>query len=179
MATPAHLKKGKTVMYPHHGAAKIIEISDRVSVKNRNNPEAKPEPHLLLRVDITSLEIWVPQSSVMDEGEDAVPIRKVIDDEQIKEVKKCLRAEFVEEPTNWSRRFKANKEKLDKGEIMKVAEVVRDLWRRDQDKGLSAGEKNMLGKARQTLESEWALAKGITLEAATAEVEKVLSTKRD
>ncbi len=42
----------------------------------------------------------------------------------------------------------------------KVAEVVRDLWRRDKDRGLSAGEKRMLAKARQILVSELALAEG-------------------
>ena len=41
---------------------------------------------------------------------------------------------------------------------MKVAEVVRDLWRRERDRGLSAGEKRMLAKARQILVSELALA---------------------
>ena len=40
-----------------------------------------------------------------------------------------------------------------------MSEVVRDLWRRDQEvKSLSAGEKRMLAKARQILVSELALA---------------------
>ena len=42
--------------------------------------------------------------------------------------------------------------------VNKVAEVVRDLWRRDQERGLSAGEKRMLAKARQILVGELALA---------------------
>jgi len=37
---------------------------------------------------------------------------------------------------------------------------VRDLWRREQDRGLSAGEKRMLAKARQILVGELALAEG-------------------
>ena len=39
--------------------------------------------------------------------------------------------------------------------------MVRDLWRRDQGKGLSAGEKRMLGKARQILVGELALAEPV------------------
>ena len=39
--------------------------------------------------------------------------------------------------------------------------MVRDLWRRDQDRGLSAGEKRMLAKARQILVGELALAEGV------------------
>jgi CarD family transcriptional regulator len=88
-----------------------------------------------------------------------VGVRDVVDKEGLEHVFRVLRAEFTEEPTNWSRRYKANLEKLASGDVLKVAEVVRDLWRRDQDRGLSAGEKRMLAKARQVLVSELALAK--------------------
>ena len=57
--------------------------------------------------------------------------------------------------------YKANQERLASGDINKVAEVVRDLWRRDQGKGLSAGEKRMLGKARHILVGELALAEPV------------------
>ena len=83
-------------------------------------------------------------------------------------------AEQVEEPTNWSRRYKANLEKLASGDVKKVAEVVRDLWRRDQDRGLSAGEKRMLSKARQVLVSELALAKKVSEEEAEGILDKTL-----
>ncbi len=82
-------------------------------------------------------------------------VRGVVGLERVFDV---LRAPYTEEPTNWSRRYKANLEKLASGDVIKVAEVVRDLWRRDKDRGLSAGEKRMLSKARQILVSELALA---------------------
>ena len=78
--------------------------------------------------------------------------------EGLERVFDVLRMPHTEEPTNWSRRYKANLEKLHSGDVMKVAEVVRDLWRRERDRGLSAGEKRMLAKARQILVSELALA---------------------
>jgi CarD family transcriptional regulator len=87
-----------------------------------------------------------------------------------------LRAEFIEEPTNWSRRYKANLEKLASGDVVKVSEVVRDLWRRDQDRGLSAGEKRMLAKARQILVSELALAKKTDEEKAGVLLDQVLAS---
>ena len=86
-----------------------------------------------------------------------------------------LRAPHTEEPTNWSRRYKANVEKIASGDINKVAEVVRDLSRRDTDRGLSAGEKRMLAKARQILSSELALAKKIDEEAAEQLLDDVLA----
>ena len=67
-------------------------------------------------------------------------------------------APHTEEPTHWYTLHKANREKLVSGDVNKVAEVVRDLWRRDQERGLSAGEKLILAKVRQILvgESPWA-----------------------
>ena len=67
-------------------------------------------------------------------------------------------------------------EKLASGDIKKVAEVVRDLWRRDQDRGLSAGEKRMLSKARQILTSELALAEDCSPERAEEILDEVLAS---
>ena len=86
-----------------------------------------------------------------------------------------LRAPHTEEPTNGARRYTANGEKLASGDVNKVAEVVRDLWRRDKDRGLSAGEKRMLAKARQILTSELALAEGTNEDKAEIVLNEVLA----
>jgi 2-C-methyl-D-erythritol 4-phosphate cytidylyltransferase / 2-C-methyl-D-erythritol 2,4-cyclodiphosphate synthase len=137
---------GETVVYPHHGAATITEVKKRI---------IKGEEKLYLKLNVTQgdLTIEVPAENV-----DLVGVRDVIGKEGLDKVFEVLRAPFTEEPTNWSRRYKANLEKLASGDVIKVSEVVRDLWRRDQDRGLSAGEKRMLAKARQILTSELALA---------------------
>ena len=54
----------------------------------------------------------------------------------------------------WSERYKANLEKLASGDLVLVVEVVRDLARQDAIRGLSAGEKRMLAKARLILLQE-------------------------
>jgi len=56
-----------------------------------------------------------------------------------------------------------------------VAGVVRDLWRRERDRGLSAGEKRMLAKARQILVSELALAEGTHEDKAEVLLDEVLA----
>jgi hypothetical protein len=53
--------------------------------------------------------------------------------------------------TSWSRRYKANLERLGSGDRAKIAEVVRGLSGLDRDHGLSAGEQRMLLRARQLL----------------------------
>jgi CarD family transcriptional regulator len=55
---------------------------------------------------------------------------------------------------NWSQRYKANQEKLASGDLIRVVEVVRDLTERDASRGLSAGEKRMLARARLILLQE-------------------------
>jgi len=155
---------GETVVYPHHGAATIIEVKDRVI-------KGETKKYLKLNVTQGDLIIEVPAENV-----DLVGVRDVIGQEGLDRVFEVLRAPFTEEPTNWSRRYKANLEKLASGDVIKVSEVVRDLWRRDQDRGLSAGEKRMLAKARQILTSELALAEKIDEEKAASLLDEVLAS---
>ena len=58
---------------------------------------------------------------------------------------------------------------------MKVAEVVRDLTRRDADRHLSAGEKRMLSQARQVLGSEVALARQVSEDDALELLDEILA----
>ena len=153
---------GETVVYPHHGAATIEEVKTRTV-------RGEEKTYLKLRVSQGDLTIEVPADNV-----DLVGVRDVVGKEGLEHVFDVLRAEYTEEPTNWSRRYKANLEKLASGDVNKVAEVVRDLWRRENDRGLSAGEKRMLAKARQILVSELALAKKLEEEEAEKLLDKVL-----
>lgn len=155
---------GETVVYPHHGAATIAEVKTR-TIKGQE------KTYLKLRVAQGDLVIEVPADNV-----DLVGVRDVIGREGVERVFEVLRAEVVEEPTNWSRRYKANLEKLGSGDVVKVSEVVRDLTRRDRDRGLSAGEKSMLVKARQILVSELALAEKTDEDAASLLLDEVLAS---
>ncbi|APT91908.1 CarD family transcriptional regulator [Corynebacterium phocae] len=139
-------KVGEVVVYPHHGAAVIQDIETR-------DIGGETLEYLVLAIKQSDLIVRVPTKNV-----ERVGVRDVVGKEGLEMVFSVLRELDVEEAGNWSRRYKANQERLASGEINKVAEVVRDLWRRDQDRGLSAGEKRMLTKARQILVGELALA---------------------
>lgn len=150
---------GDTVVYPHHGAAKIENIIER-------ELNGETVQYLVLQILQSDLNIQVPAKNA-----ELVGVRDVVGEEGLLKVFSVLRETDVEEAGNWSRRYKANQERLGSGDINKVAEVVRDLWRRDQDRGLSAGEKRMLSKARQVLVGELALADGVD----EAKVEEVFA----
>lgn len=156
---------GETVVYPNHGAAVIEDIETR---------QIKGEDRLYLVLRIlgqNDLVVRVPANNL-----DLVGVRDVVDAAGLERVFDVLRAEHTEEPSNWSRRYKANLEKLHSGNVIKVSEVVRDLWRRDRDKGLSAGEKRMLSKARSILVAELALAEDVAEEKAETLLDEVLAS---
>ncbi len=157
-------KVGETVVYPHHGAALIQATETRVV-------KGEEKLYLVLKIAQGDLTVKVPA-----ENAEIVGVRDVVDQTGLNKVFEVLRAPHTEEPTNWSRRYKANLEKLASGDVNKVAEVVRDLWRRDKERGLSAGEKRMLAKARQILVSELALAEHTNEDKAEVILDDVLAS---
>ncbi|HEX6447157.1 MAG: CarD family transcriptional regulator [Streptosporangiales bacterium] len=157
-------KVGDTVVYPHHGAALIEKIENRVVAGEKKD-------YLVLKITQGDLTVMVPADNA-----EIVGVRDVVGRDGLEKVFDVLRAPHTEEPTNWSRRYKANLEKLASGDVNKVAEVVRDLWRRDKERGLSAGEKRMLAKARQILVSELALAENTNEDKAETLLDEVLAS---
>ena len=133
---------GDKVVYPHHGAATIEKREKMLAF-------GEEREYLVLRLAYGDLILRVPVDNT-----DEVGLREVINLEEVEEVFAVLRKKEARMPTNWSRRFKNHVEKLKSGDIYQVAEVVRNLSIREKAKGLSAGEKRMLSRARQILISE-------------------------
>jgi len=156
---------GDKVVYPHHGAAVIEGTQQRVI-------EGETREYWVLRLSYGDLTLMVPT-----DGADEVGLRGVVPKNELDQVYKVLQSKKqAPAPSNWSRRFKSHVEKLRSGDIYQVAEVVRNLSNRDKDKGLSAGEKRMLTKARQILVSELTFAAGVKEEKAEAMLDEILGT---
>ena len=147
---------GTTLVYPHHGAVTVTKRRVR-------RVRGEDATYVTMRVHASDLTIDLPAANF-----ELVGVRDVIDSDGLEEVLSVLRADTEEEAANWSRRFKSNQEKMGSGSVIRVAEVVRDLSRRDALTGVSAGEKHMLQKARQLLESEIALTLGSAEDAVVA-----------
>lgn len=156
-------KVGDTVVYPHHGAA-VIEKREKRKLGGEERD------YLVLRLTYGDLTLMVPADAT-----DEVGLRSVVSKKEVDEVFKVLRRRDGSMPTNWSRRFKANYEKLRSGDIYQVAEVVRNLALRESEKGLSAGEKRMLTKSKQILVSELAAAIKKSDEQTESLIDEVLS----
>lgn len=133
-------------MYPMHGAGIIEAIEEREVL-------GETRQYYVMHLPVGNMKVLVPLSSVESLG-----LREVIPRSEIKNVLEVLKDEKVVSTLAWNRRYRAHLEKIRSGNILAVAEVVRNLARRDKEKGLSTGEKKMYENACQILVSELVLA---------------------
>ncbi len=163
MPAATAFRVGDKVVYPHHGAAIIKGLEEKEF-------QGEKKQYFILKLAYGDLTLMVPTDNWEEVG-----IRDVIDSTELNKVFKVLKAKECRMPSNWSRRFKTHVEKLRSGDIFQVAEVVRNLARREADKGLSAGEKRMLTKARQILVSEITFSANVDEVEAEKMLDKVLA----
>jgi len=153
---------GDKVVYPHHGAGRVLEVMER-------EVRGERKQYLTIRILHNDMTVMVPVENAERAG-----IRAVIDEVMVDEVMGVLRDDATLMPKNWNRRLKHNREKIKSGDIFELADVVRNLALRDADKGLSTGEKQMLGRVKKILASELMYAKHIPEEEALGFLEGVL-----
>ena len=152
-------KVGDRVVYPHHGAA-IIER------KETREAFGEKKEYFVLKMAHGDLTLAVPSDKAEEVG-----MRPPISESDVEDLFRLIGKRDVREPANWSRRFKNHQEKLKSGDVYQVAEVVRNLALREAARGLSAGEKSMLERARGILVSELSFALNVTEEEALTKLE--------
>jgi CarD family transcriptional regulator len=155
-------KVGDKVVYPHHGAGTVVK-------KERRDVLGEKREYLTIKILHNDMTVNVPS-----ENAEKVGLRKVIGEDMVKVVVKALTGGGTQMPKNWNRRFKHNRDKMKTGDILELAEVVRNLSLRDSEKGLSTGEKQMFVKAKKILASELMYAKDMDEEEAAEWLDGVL-----
>src|ERR1700755_838634 len=155
---------GDHVVYPHHGAGKVLKKEDMEILGERRE-------YLTIKILHNDMPVRVPTENAALAG-----LRRVIDEETVKKVLDVLRDEVSEMPKNWNRRFKHNRDKIKTGDIYELAEVVRNLSLRESEKGLSTGEKQMYVKAKKILASELMYALDMDEETCAEWLEEVLAS---
>ena len=154
---------GDNVVYPHHGAGTVVSKESRIVL-------GQEREYLTIKILHNDMTVNVPT-----ENAEKVGLRWVIGLDAVEVVVKALSGESTEMPKNWNRRFKHNRDKMKTGDILELAEVVRNLALRDHEKGLSTGEKQMYVKAKKILASEFMYAKDMTEDEAAAWLDEVLA----
>lgn len=151
---------GQTVVHPQHGPSTVTQVVHR-SIKGVSRS------YVELQVHRSDLRVAIPVDTAHEVG--LRPPRSASDLDDLWAV---LRAPTPEQEEQWSRRMKGNQEKVRLGDMMVTAGVVRDLVRRDDARGISAGERDLLRQARQPLVVELGLSLGVS----DADAEQVLES---
>jgi len=139
-------KVGDRVVYPMHGAGVIESIEEREILGQKKN-------YYIMRLPLGDMTVMIPTDNVEEIG-----LRSIISRDEVNRVLEVLKTPKTKMSSNWNRRYRANMQKIKSGNIYEVAEVVRNLQIRDNEKGLSTGERKMLSNAKQILISELVLA---------------------
>ena len=160
---PIEFEVGDNVVYPHHGAGKVIKKEEKEILGERRE-------YLTIKILHNDMTVMVPTENAALAG-----LRRVIDEETVKRVLAVLQAESSEMPKNWNRRFKHNRDKIKTGDIYELAEVVRNLAIREAEKGLSTGEKQMFTRAKKILASELMYALEMEEDQAEAHLDELLA----
>lgn len=151
---------GDKIVYPMHGAGTIDAIEQKEILGEK-------QEYYIIKMP-GEVKVMVPIAKAEEIG-----VRTVIDKNEAGKVLEVLEANETEMSNNWNKRYKENMEKIKTGNIYEVADVVRNLSYKKREKGLSTGEKKMLGNAKQILISELVLAE----HASEPEVEKMIDNK--
>ena len=154
---------GDHVVYPHHGAGKVLK-------KELRKMFGEEREYLTIKILHNDMTVMVPCENAALAG-----LRRVIDEETVQKVLAVLQDDVSEMPKNWNRRFKHNRDKIKTGDIYELAEVVRNLAIREQDKGLSTGEKQMYTRAKKILASELMYALEMEEEEAETHLEELIA----
>ncbi|MBR0307895.1 MAG: CarD family transcriptional regulator [Mogibacterium sp.] len=151
---------GEQIVYPMYGAGTITEIVEKDFL-------GEMRTYYNVNLPYCRMEASVPVDSCERLG-----VRPIIDPARIGEVLEVLKGKTEPMNPNWNKRYRENTERMQTGDILEVAAVVRNLVRNDRKKPLSTGEKKLLSTAKQILESELIYSGGYTMEEADRMVEE-------
>ena len=154
---------GEKVVYPNQGVGTIENISTR-------SFGSQLEKFYLLRLVYSSMTVMVPFSNVGNIG-----LRKITKTNEISRVLNYLATGECVNCSDWKYRFKVNSDKMQSGNLLQIAEVLKGLLILQADKPLSFREKKMLERARHMMVSEFAIAKGVPQGDAVVILQKALS----
>lgn len=138
---------GDKVVYPMHGAGTIEKIEQKEMLGNSQD-------YYIIKMPVGDMKLMVPTDKAENIGIREVADKSVTDG--VFAVLQKPKDPYVHD-VNWSKRYNVNAERIKSGDILEVAEVVRELSHRHMERGLSIGEKKMLTTAKDILLSEMVL----------------------
>ncbi len=155
---------GQKVVYPNHGVTVVEKIEE-------GEIDGHEQTYYHLRFMSNDSKVMVPKANL-----DLVGLRPLCQTGEINSLFRTLRDGHIDTYKDWKGRYKQNLDKMKTGEIIEVAQVLKNLRLVSTKKSLSFREKKMYERARYFIVSEVAHVKKIQEDNADKQVEKALRT---
>ncbi|WP_234831316.1 CarD family transcriptional regulator [Rhodopseudomonas palustris] len=156
-------KANEFVVYPAHGVGQILAIEEQEIAG------AKLELFVINFIK-DKMTLRVPTAKVANVG-----MRKLSDPALVKKALETLKGRARVKRTMWSRRAQEYEAKINSGDIVAIAEVVRDLYRSESQPEQSYSERQLYEAALDRLSREIAVVQQVTETEAIKEVEGQLA----
>lgn len=155
-------KTGEHIVYPAHGVGQIMAIEEQ-SVAGHTLEL------LVISFEKDKMTLRVPVAKIATVG-----MRKLADAPAIKKALETVRGRPRVKRTMWSRRAQEYEAKINSGDLISIAEVVRDLYRSDRQPEQSYSERQLYEAALDRMAREVAAVERIGEDAAIQRVEAAL-----
>lgn len=158
-----NFKKGEFVVYPTHGVGKVLGMEEQEisGIKLQLVMVEFPQERMTLRV---------PLAKATKAG-----LRRLSTADEMKVAVQTLKGKSRVRRTMWSRRAQEYDAKINSGNPVAIAEVVRDLFRAGDQPDQSYSERQLYQAALARLAREYAAVQEITEDKAIQELEAVMN----
>ncbi len=161
-----NFNSGEYVVYPTHGVGKVTDITKQTI--------AGSELELLVvNFDKDKMTLRLPVSKL-----DQVGLRKISDTNTMKEALSTLKGKPRVKKVMWSRRAQEYENKINSGNPIAVAEVIRDLHRSENLAEQSYSERQIYEHALERLASEIAIYDSISINDANQKLIDIISARK-
>ncbi|MEQ8707924.1 MAG: CarD family transcriptional regulator [Rhodospirillales bacterium] len=154
---------GDFVVYPTHGVGKVVGVEEQTIGEH----ELKL---FIITFEKDRMTLRVPVEKAANSGLRRLSNRKIIDSALT-----TLKGKARVKRTMWSRRAQEYEAKINSGDPVSIAEVVRDLHRGEGQSEQSYSERQMYESAIDRLACELAAVEKIDKDKATAKLESMLA----
>lgn len=166
MLQEIEFKTGDKVVYPTHGVGKIT------------GQESQEIAGMGIKVYVISFEkdkmtLRVPVNRAKASGLRAISAQAAVEQAIV-----TLKGRARTGRGMWSRRAQEYETKINSGDMISIAEVVRDLHKNVDDPDRSYSERIIYESALSRLAGEFSAVKGVTVEEATNELVVVLRSRK-
>ena len=154
---------GEFVVYPAHGVGKVADIS----TQKIGGAELEL---IVVNFDKDKMTLRVPLSKA-----ESVGLRKISETPVMDEALGVLKGKAKVRKIMWSRRAQEYENKINSGSPVAIAEVVRDLYRRENLSEQSYSERQIYEQALDRLANEVAVCENISSADATKKLLDILA----